>query len=127
EALVGFAHAFETLLDHVRTGRIELGEDVVALCIRAVDIVADFVAAARSGAVLPPDYGREERLRFEALSNADAAGADDAPMDEFDIDFTPVAVNLEAGEAEDIEAASGGWRIGFQPFPALYERANDPL
>ena len=42
-ALVGFAHAYETLLDHVRDGRIELTEHVAALCIRANDIVADFV------------------------------------------------------------------------------------
>src|SRR5690606_19125066 len=45
DALVRFAHSFETLLDYVRDGRVELGEDVVVLCIRSVDIVADFVAA----------------------------------------------------------------------------------
>jgi len=127
EALVGFAHAFETLLDLVRTGRVELGDDVVALCIRSVDIVADFVAAARSGAMLPPDYGREERLRFEALSSAGGGEADDAPMDEFDIDFTPVAVNLETDDAAEDEPGPRDWRVSFRPFPALYERANDPL
>ena len=42
-ALVGFAHAYETLLDYVRDGRVELTDDVVVLCIRANDIVADFV------------------------------------------------------------------------------------
>jgi len=127
EALVGFAHAFETLLDLVRTGRVELGDDVVALCIRSVDIVADFVAAARSGAMLPPDYGREERLRFEALSSAGGGAADDAPMDEFDIDFTPVAVNLETDDVAEDEPMARDWRVSFRPFPALYERANDPL
>ncbi|MDB5541881.1 MAG: chemotaxis protein CheA, partial [Devosia sp.] len=31
--LVGFAHAYETLLDQVREGHIELADEVVALCI----------------------------------------------------------------------------------------------
>ena len=48
--LVAFAHAYETLLDHVRDGRIELADPVAALCIRANDIVADFVNAAKAGA-----------------------------------------------------------------------------
>ena len=92
-SLVGFAHEFETLLDYVRNGKIELTDEVVALCIRSNDIVADFVAAARSGEALGPDYGSEEKARFVALSKGDTAGADDEggePMEEFDIEFTPV-------------------------------------
>ena len=65
--LVAFAHAYETLLDHVRDGRIELSEPVTTLCIRANDIVADFVNAAKSGASLGPAYGADERKQFDAL------------------------------------------------------------
>ena len=65
-ALVGFAHAYETLLDYVRDGRVELTDDVVVLCIRANDIVADHVNAAQSGEALPADYGAEEKARFES-------------------------------------------------------------
>src|ERR1700754_1974147 len=53
--LVSFAHAYETLLDYVRDGRVELSEQTTALCIRANDIVADFVAAARDGSELAAD------------------------------------------------------------------------
>ncbi len=49
--LVAFAHAYETLLDHVRDGRVELSDTVATLCIRANDIVADFVNAAKIGRV----------------------------------------------------------------------------
>src|SRR6187549_930810 len=52
--LVAFAHAYETLLDHVRGGRVELSGPVAVLCIRANDIVADFVAAAKDGVALDP-------------------------------------------------------------------------
>lgn len=145
-ALVGFAHAYETLLDYVRDGRIELTDDVVVLCIRANDIVADHVNAAQSGEDLPADYGAEEKARFDALargeSAGDSAGEDDLDgemVDEFDLDFTPVMVNLDAptptGEApvEDVfdaapmMAAEGQWEIRFTPHRALYARANDPL
>ena len=54
-ALVGFAHAYETLLDYVRDGRVELTDDVVVLCIRANDIVADHVNADQSGEDMPAD------------------------------------------------------------------------
>ncbi|MCP8882698.1 chemotaxis protein CheA [Devosia sp. XJ19-1] len=143
-ALVGFAHAYETLLDYVRDGRVELTDDVVVLCIRANDIVADHVNAAQSGEALPVDYGAEEKARFDALARGETGGDDDADadgemMDDFDIDFTPVMVNLGGsmaeGEApvEDVfesapmAAAEGQWEIRFTPHRALYARANDPL
>ena len=50
--MVSFAHAYETLLDHVRDGRVRLSAATIALCIRANDIVADFVNAAKTGAKL---------------------------------------------------------------------------
>src|SRR6218665_3424458 len=148
-ALVGFAHAYETLLDYVRDGRIEMSDDVVALCIRANDIVADHVKAAQTGDALPSDYGMDEKERFAALARGDTAtGGDDEeggePLEEFDIDFTPVMVNLDApavpalaaGEAPIEDAFDsapmqaiepGHWEVRFTPHRALYARANDPL
>ncbi len=140
-ALVGFAHAYETLLDYVRDGRVELTDDVVTLCIRANDIVADYVNAAQTGEDLPSDYGQEEKARFDAIARGDK-GDDDLDgeiMEEFDIDFTPVAVKLDLGgdageapvedafEAAPMAAVPGQWEIRFTPHRALYARANDPL
>jgi two-component system chemotaxis sensor kinase CheA len=134
--LVGFAHAYETLLDYVRDGRVEMSDDVVALCIRANDIVADHVNAARTGEALDPDYGAAEKLRFDALSRGEKLAPEDEeggePMDEFDIEFTPVRVELDmtADDGFDqapLEAEPGHWEIRFTPHRALYARANDPL
>src|SRR5688572_32954531 len=66
-ALVAFAHAYETVLDHVRDGRVELADHVVALCIRANDILADLVGAAKTGDRLPVGYGDLEKAQFDAL------------------------------------------------------------
>ncbi|GGF43434.1 chemotaxis protein CheA [Youhaiella tibetensis] len=136
--LVGFAHAFETLLDYVRDGRVDLTDEVVALCIRANDIVADFVAAAREGTPLDPDHGAEEKARFDALCRGEDDDMSGEPMEEFDIEFVPVMVNLGQDEPEPelatdtfdaipFEPADGHWEIHFAPHSALYARANDPL
>ena len=147
--LVAFAHAYETLLDHVRDGRIELAGTVATLCIRANDLVADFVNAAKTGTALGPEYGADERKQFDALTakkkyDADGEEIDEGPIvEEFDIDFVPVMVNLEAAAAASEEVAlvpvddnfgqppmaaeKGHWEIHFAPHSELYSRANDPL
>lgn len=153
--LVAFAHAYETLLDHVRDGRIELAGAVATLCIRANDLVADFVKAAKEGVKLGPDYGADERRQFDALTGTGtaaprkkAAGDEDDEMsgpivEEFDIEFTPVMVNLEpvapvaapepVAPVDDsfalppLAAEKGHWEIRFAPHSELYTRANDPL
>lgn len=184
QGLVGFAHSFETLLDYVRDGRVELTEDVVTLCIRSIDLVADFVTAAQENRELGADYGADEKRQFDQLCNPDAVeGSEEEEPEDFDIEFTPVMANVaeEADEfeeapleddlnaalmdniedsdeealaeeianadvvfesddaAEDVVVADqseGGltempisdcWLVSFNPLPALYERANDPL
>ena len=139
--LVAFAHDYETLLDHVRDGRVELSDIVSTLCIRSNDIVADFVNAAKSGASLGAGYGADERKQFNALTSGERAADDEAGgEDEFDIDFTPVMVDLSAGAVEEAEMPAedsfrqaplavekGHWEIRFTPHRELYARANDPL
>jgi two-component system chemotaxis sensor kinase CheA len=136
--LVAFAHAYETLLDKVREGTINLTRDVAALCLRANDIVADFVNAARAGGDLPAGYGGEERARFDALCSGEED--DGAHIEEFDIDFVPIMVKLDVGnedfvpgpdldvfEAPPLPPETGQWEIRFRPHGELYARANDPL
>ena len=133
-ALVAFAHAYETVLDHVRDGRVELTDHAVALCIRANDILADLVGAAKTGERLPAGYGDAEKAQFDALTQA-APATDEAPMEEFDIDFVPVmakvgsdpAPTADAFDAPPFEGVDGLWEIHFTPHSELYARANDPL
>jgi two-component system, chemotaxis family, sensor kinase CheA len=147
--LVAFAHAYETLLDKVRDGQIPLTDDVAALCIRANDVVADLVNAARLGTALPPGYGADEKARFDALCAGDEDEGGE-PIEEFDIEFEPVMVNLrgkdaagapeaaapvveapaadpDSFDAAPLTAGAGHWEVRFRPFGELYSRANDPL
>lgn len=149
DALVAFAHAFETLLDHVRNGTIVLGDEVIALGMRSIDIVADLVAAARADEAPPAGLGLEEQMRFAVL--CEGHNADDALLEDFDIDFTPVRVVLpgDAGVsgAEDDEddlapgfvpvavtlpgldqpaPVAAGWLVRMRPLPGFYAQGNDP-
>lgn len=105
-ALVSFSHSFETLLDFVRDGRIELDPKVLTLCIRSSDLIADFVAAAQENRELEEGYGAEQKAAFEALCNPDGTAEDD---EDFDIEFTPVmaggAMNVLADDEDVFENA----------------------
>lgn len=97
DKLVEFAHSFETLLDYVRNDQVELTDEVAQLCIRSNDIVADFVNAARDGEDLPSEHGQEELARFNAL----CADEDEEPLEEFDIEFEPVMVEIGGDDADE--------------------------
>ncbi|MGV3650908.1 MAG: chemotaxis protein CheA [Devosia sp.] len=147
--LIGFAHAYETALDQVRSGAITLGPASVKLCIRANDVLADLVSASRDGRSPAPGLGDAEEMEFAALlagetlsPEIDAASGDGAPMEDFDIDFVPVMVDLAArsdaarqGTGDDLDAfeeapfrlARNRYLIRFTPHGELYARANDPL
>ena len=126
EALVAFAHLFETVLDHVRSGKLETDPGVVKALLRAGDILADHVAAAREGRT--PDEGHDAAVMEELaqLAGEDVPAAGPAPADFDDLDFAPVPVVVE-DEAAAASAASAGWHIRFVPHAALYAHANEPL
>ena len=47
--LVSFAHVFETALDEIRSDRLEAGPALMKAMLRASDVLADLVSAARNG------------------------------------------------------------------------------
>jgi two-component system, chemotaxis family, sensor kinase CheA len=49
DGMISFCHSFESVLDQVRNNRIELDMNMIKLCLRSKDIVADLVEGAQSG------------------------------------------------------------------------------
>jgi two-component system chemotaxis sensor kinase CheA len=130
DELVHFAHAFESVLDHLRAGRLTASGDLIKTMLRAADMLADLVRAARDET--GTDAARRDALASElhALDPA-AAGKDhdsghgesagddsDGPV------FMPVAINFDDFE---IEPAPAGHHfiISFTPKPDLYAKANE--
>lgn len=125
--LVRFAHIFETTLDQVRAGRLAPTPEVMKTVLRAADILADLVAAAREGKQVDEATWLPVLEEFRALSedSQDASGAEgDAPPD-----FQPVLMtfdDFDAPDAASIEALRT-FTIHFKPKRELYANANESL
>ncbi|MDE2184129.1 MAG: chemotaxis protein CheA [Alphaproteobacteria bacterium] len=122
ETLVSFAHVFETVLDHVRSGTLAPEADVVKVLLRAGDTLADHVAAARSGGFVADD---EVKSELSALSNAEAEDLSASSADIDGLNFAPVMIDLD-GSATPPQT-NGNWRIRFVPKAGLYAKANEPF
>lgn len=154
-ALVAFAHRFETVLDELRAGRLDLTPERVKQFFHAADFLQDHVRAARD--LGPGPEGAEELLQEmeKALNNGEGAAAE--PEDEVS-DFVPMTLSFDFEETADdaislpalpehsdeqagtisADAASSlpedeagvpsrPWRVQFVPQEGLYRSGNEPL
>ena len=139
DALVRFAHVFETLMDEIRAERKPCDDVTVKTLLRASDVLADHIAAAR-GQADPVDEARSAGLvvELEALTHGDEGVvvsepvADDAAPIEIDLGadefgFKPVAFNFAALDApvEAAEPELQAWRITLRPHGRMYANANE--
>lgn len=132
EELIRFAHVFETALDLIRSDKIEPSDEVVKILLRANDVLADHVQAARNGGSVEHSRSVAMLDELQALIGAEAAAALAVEEDEDDFGFTPVQMVVEDSAEEtaataEPEAASGEriWRIEFQPKSEMYVKANE--
>ena len=135
EALVAFAHVFETALDQLRAGTLAASPEVLKVLLRAADLLADLVAAARDGGDV--DAGRSGQLIAEL--NGLGGGAADAAApasgggdDMTGLVFQPVRVALDFGGdffGGEPKAETGPaerlFSIRFTPRPELYAKGNE--
>ncbi|HWA01652.1 MAG TPA: chemotaxis protein CheA [Caulobacterales bacterium] len=115
EALVRFAHTFETTLDKVRSGSLKADEHVLKVLLRATDVLADLVQAAKTDAVVEPQRTAEAAEDLEALWSPAPSAAADAD----DWGFTPV---MALGPS-----LASRWVISFRPSRETYVKGNDPV
>ena len=79
ESLVRFSHVFETLMDKVRSGHMAQSADLAEALLRAADVLADLVSAARNGV-----SGEDERSVAIAAELEEITGRD-MPASEADV------------------------------------------
>ena len=127
EALVRFAHTFETTLDKVRSGALKADEAVLKVLLRATDILADLVQSAKTDAVVDPRRIAESSEDLEAFwggHDAASASAAGGNGESDDWGFTPLAF------APLPSLASAGpprWTVWFKPSAATYAKGNDAV
>ncbi|MCA3256393.1 MAG: chemotaxis protein CheA [Alphaproteobacteria bacterium] len=130
DALVRYAHLFETVLDHLRAGRLAHDLEVVRLLQRSRDVLDDHVHAAQNGGAAPDDSGVVAELSQLAAdpgaaptvaASAEAPAAAEPDADEFG--FMPVTVDLDSFNAP----AETPWLVRFRPLAGAMAHGNDPL
>jgi two-component system chemotaxis sensor kinase CheA len=141
DPLVRFAHVFETLLDGVRSNKIPVTPLLVRELLRAADVLADHVQAARGDRVADEASSAEMAAALEALTMPGGAVAASAPEpamsftplaappvsaaeDEIGGDFRPMVVALPSLDEPPAPEPSE-WTITFRPQSDLYRKAND--
>ncbi len=116
DALVAFAHAFESALDGVRSGALDLDDGLVDLFRHCGDNLSDLVSAAREGASddIEASAHLKERLREVTVDHVE-----DAP----DPQFEPVTLLIDAGGHDETLSR---WDMEFTANPDLFASGNEP-
>ncbi len=146
EPLVRFAHVFETLLDAVRGGSVPNTTDLAAVLLRASDILADHVSAARglgdvdmaASAAMAVELAHctdpssapapvAAAPVVEDFAPAPAVVATDDAMDDDDLGFifVPQTITVEAQAADAEVDGSNAWTVSIRPKSDLYRKANE--
>ena len=128
EELVRFAHVFETTLEEVRSDRLAPSPKVLKVMLRAADVLADLVRAAR-------DAGEIDQIRAQASAEElrvllTPVGASVSPslvslvpaplLDPMaGFVFQPVQISMPEPTLLPV------WTIKFHPHAALYAKANE--
>ncbi|WGH80142.1 chemotaxis protein CheA [Jannaschia ovalis] len=127
-ALVRFAHAFESVLDEIRSGARAVDAEVLRVFFRAADHLADLVAAGEAAESIPEAEREARTAEVAALATA-------PPEEAEDLAFEPLALPIAALADPDgplplpllPEIPATGHRIRFAPTPRLYANGHDPL
>jgi len=147
EPLVRFAHVFETLLDALRSNEIPGTPDLTALLLRASDVLADHVSAARGLGVVDMDASAAMAAELKAVTDPSAAPAAAAPVeaspqyvdaapivigadeglddDDLGFDFQPMTITLDAQAADAAVLDDNVWTVSIRPKSDLYRKANE--
>ncbi|TQS72853.1 chemotaxis protein CheA [Rhodobacteraceae bacterium] len=127
DALVAFAHRYETVMDAVRSGQVELSPDAVKMFFNAADYLQDHVRAAQEGDAAPE--GADECLQELEVFMGMPMGAE---AEEEVSDFQPMGLmlDLDIGEldvGETVPAKETVFTVDFTPHSALFVSGNEPL
>ena len=147
EDLIRFAHVFETVMDEIRSGKMELTDEVAKTLLRAFDVLADHVAAARDGGKV--EEGRSQGAYSELRGLIGGEDEEDDAMGGGDEDFgfVPLTLSIEGEDAPggfiDLDAQNAeasvespamdpapqdelaSWTVEFSPKSEMYAKANE--
>lgn len=147
EDLIRFAHVFETVMDEIRSGKMELTDEVAKTLLRAFDVLADHVAAARDGGKVEEGRSQGAYGELRGLIGGEDEEDDLGGGGDEDFGFVPLTLSIEGDEAPggfiDLDAQNAEaqaempvdepapgenlscWIIEFSPKSEMYAKANE--
>ncbi|ANP46765.1 chemotaxis protein CheA [Candidatus Viadribacter manganicus] len=124
EDMVEFAHVFETSLDEMRSGRLDPDPHVLKVMLRASDVLADHVQAAKGEGVVDAVRAQAMSEELEALTAPPVAAVNAAPvaaeLEKDEWGFAPLKVEFDM-EPE----APAPWMLTMRPTSAMYAKGHD--
>ncbi len=138
DQLIRFAHVFETVMDELRSEKMDLTDEVAKVLLRALDVLADHVGAARDGGAVEEGRALGALTELKGLMGREDV-EDDVGGQDKDFGFVPVTLRVEddgPGGFIDLDATalrpdiatvevSTGWVIDFAPKSEMYAKANE--
>ncbi len=127
ESLVRFAHRYETVMDSVRSGTMNVDNDLLKLFFRCADHLSDLVRCARDGLDSPEEQGKS--LVGELDASIGLTG-DEVEEPEEEIEFQPMGLSLDLGlDLPDMAASLDlpQFEIEFAPAAELFDTGNEPF
>lgn len=123
DALVQFAHAFETVLDLLRSRSLDLSPPLLKTLFHAADLLADLVSAAREGTIVSPSRIEpvEAELRRMAQSNGPSA------PDDADDGFEPIPFSLDEMAGSPGDPSVRRVVVDFAPNSEMYRKGNEAV
>ena len=127
DKLVRFAHAFETTLDCMRSGKITPTDSLIKTMFRSKDALSDLVEFSRAGGEI--DEHRIETLieELKATVPGDESGSTSGGGIE-ELDFQPLTLSIDDLAPPSAEPADVNrhYVITFAPRRELYRKGNEP-
>jgi two-component system chemotaxis sensor kinase CheA len=128
ENLVRFAHRYETVMDAVRSGTLNVDDNILKLFFRCSDHLSDLVRCSRDEDVFPEDQGR---TLIECL-NSTLGESEPVEEPEVEIEFQPMGLSIDLDLGGDVSEIAmtldlPQFHIHFAPNAELFDTGNEPF
>ncbi len=121
--LVAFAHHYETILDLIRSDKLEIDGVVLRLITRSSDTLAELVDCSRVEDSPLPDAIPGLTAELEEMAASVKGNSPDEPEPEIAFTFMPLTIPLDLGSDDGPEE----YAISFQPNAVMYQNGHEPL
>ena len=121
DVLVRFAHTFESLLDDLRSQRLEADRPLVSLLLRCSDLLSELVDASEAGTEI--SEAASEKLISEIKTYSGSPNASAADSD-FEFDVVPLDLGFDIPPSEPTPPK---FNIAFAPKENLLRNGGEPV